>query len=166
MSAFNWSQSVQQGQRRLAKRTRAPRSDQEKSRFPQRVEAELQRLLAGPERPALAALARSLRATCERWGEPVPSRATVYNAIARARSQRYAVAQLPQAVQRTLLNLDASELAGEQVVFFAFNYGTAEAISFASGLPWLCLLRAEQLPGFRPKSRALLRAVMHYRGIR
>ncbi len=54
---------------------------------------------------------------------------------------------------------------GPQVVFYAFNYGSAGAVSFASGLPPLCLERAASLRGWRPKSRALLRAVMSYRGL-
>jgi hypothetical protein len=51
------------------------------------------------------------------------------------------------------------------VAFAAFNYGDVHAISFASGLPWLALYQADRVRGWRPKSHALLRAVMADRGI-
>ncbi|MCA9620764.1 MAG: hypothetical protein KC731_17190 [Myxococcales bacterium] len=79
-------------------------------------------------------------------------------------------ADLPEAVTRSLYNLapgsDQETLPGDVVAFYAFNHGEPRALSFASGLPWLCLIRAERRAGWRPKSRALLRAVMRYRGIR
>jgi hypothetical protein len=106
-----------------------------------------------------------MRQICEQLQQPPPSRASIYNAIARAHPREYQVHDLPPAVHSCLLNLDCSEIGGAQLVFHAFNYGTTEALSFASGLPWLCLLRAAEWRGFRPKSHALLRAVMAYRGI-
>ena len=39
------------------------------------------------------------------------------------------------------------------------------ALSFAAGLPWICLHHAARMRGFRPKSRALLRAVLSFRRI-
>jgi hypothetical protein len=54
---------------------------------------------------------------------------------------------------------------GDQIVFYCFNYGDVRAISYAAGMPWLCLARASARRGFRSKSLALLRAVMKIRGI-
>ena len=56
-------------------------------------------------------------------------------------------------------------VGGDHIAFYAFNYGSPRALSFAAGLPWLCLVRAAGRRGWRPKSRALLRAVMKYRGL-
>jgi len=78
----------------------------------------------------------------------------------------YRWADLPAAVQRSLHNLDEDTwVPARQVVFAAFNYGDVHAISFASGLPWLALYQADRVRGWRPKSHALLRAVMTGRGI-
>jgi hypothetical protein len=38
-------------------------------------------------------------------------------------------------------------------------------MSFAAGMPKVCLERALARPGFRPKSRALLAAVLKYREV-
>jgi hypothetical protein len=73
--------------------------------------------------------------------------------------------ELPGPVRQTLHNVARGKIPGQQVVFAAFNFGDVRAISFASGLPWICLHRAFTIPGFRPKSFALLSAVMAYRGI-
>jgi hypothetical protein len=158
-------QSMAHAQARLARQRRAPRSDRRKSRFAAPVEAELQRLLGTFERPPIHTVMQSVRQACELLHQPPPSRASIYNAIARACPPQYQVRDLPPAVRSCLLNLDCAEIGGAQLVFHAFNYGTTEALSFAAGLPWLCLLRAAEWRGFRPKSYALLRAVMAYRGI-
>jgi hypothetical protein len=164
MSALSLEQSMVRAQARLAGQ-RAPRADRGQSRLAPSVEAELQRLLDTLERPPILAVMQSLRQACERLQQPPPSRTSIYNAIARARPPQYQVCELPPAVQSCLLNVDGVEIGGAQLVFHAFNYGTLEALSFAAGLPWLCLLRAAEWRGFRPKSYALLRAVMAYRGI-
>lgn len=88
--------------------------------------------------------------------------------------------ELPVPVQEALYNLECPSergvgaarasrhnpmIPGDQVVFYAFNYGCVGAIGFASGLPSACLEKAAAQRGWRPKSRALLRAVMSYRGL-
>lgn len=164
MSAFSLEESARRAHERLQKE-RPRRSDQGTTKFAPRVEAELQRLLHTSERPSIAQVAARLRETCQRWGEPMPSRPSIYNAIKRAVPPKYEVAHLPAAVRSTLLNLDNPQIDGAQLVFHAFNYGSTEALCFASGLPWLCLLRASELSGYRPKSYALLRSVLAYREI-
>jgi hypothetical protein len=78
----------------------------------------------------------------------------------------YDFAALPPAVQRALYNLcEGTSVPAPQVVFASFNYGDIEAISFASGLPWLALYQADRIRGWRPKSHSLLRAVMKGRGL-
>jgi hypothetical protein len=86
--------------------------------------------------------------------------------MARANGHRYCVASLPPSVRRALYNLHGTtEVPGHQLVFYAFNYGDLRAAMYAASLPWLDLYLADRLPGWRPKSHALLRAVMHHRGI-
>lgn len=146
-------------------RARAARTDKGTTRFSARVEAELHRLLSTTEKPSILSVAKQLRESCTRWGEPAPSRASVYNAIARLEPPMYRVDSLPPAVRATLLNVNNPEIDGAQLAFNAFNYGSPEALCFAAGLPWICLLRASQLGGHRPKSYALLQAVLNYREI-
>jgi hypothetical protein len=127
------------------------------------------RLLGGQERPSLTVVHRELVAFCRENDLPAPSRASLYNAIERVPVPTLRWRDLPAAVVRSLYNLEPSapqeRIGGDVVVFYAFNHGEPRALSFASGLPWLCLLRAERRSGWRPKSRALLRAVMRHRGI-
>jgi hypothetical protein len=130
------------------------------------VERELQRLLGQRDRPAMRDVRAALGRYCARRRQPCPSRATLYNAIARARPPRYPMQHLPDHVRATLFNLaDDAVVPGERVVLCAFNHGGTRALSFAANLPWLCLHRAATLSGWRPKSLALLRAVMRERGI-
>lgn len=68
-------------------------------------------------------------------------------------------------VAREREHASAAAVPGDQLVFYAFNYGSPRAVSFAAGLPALCLERALRRPGWRPKSRSLLRAIMNYREI-
>lgn len=72
----------------------------------------------------------------------------------------YPRSELPAAITRTLHNVGGDEIPGDQVVFAAFNYGDTRALGFASAMPWSCLYGAARLRGWRPKSLALLRAVM------
>jgi hypothetical protein len=144
---------------------RAKRADKGTSRFSARVEAELQRLLSTTERPPPLAVEQQLAEACKRWGEKAPSRPSIYNAIKRAEPPVYRVAALPRAVRDTLINLDNPEIGGAHLAFCAFNYGSTEALCFASGMPWICLLRASQMRGHRPKSHALLQAVLAFREI-
>jgi len=108
-----------------------------------------------------------LEAFCAREGHPVPARATVYAFMSRAPAPSHRWESLPPSVRATLHNLEpGSSVPGPQLVHRAFNAGDVAAISFASSLPWLCLYQANEMRGFRPKSHALLRAVLRARGIR
>jgi len=90
----------------------------------------------------------------------------VYKLLATLPTPRYTVAGLPPSVRDALYNLtDDSEVPAHQLAFYCFNYGDLAATSFAAGLPWLALYQAARLPGYRPRSRGLLEAVMRARGI-
>lgn len=89
-----------------------------------------------------------------------------------ARSQAqiplYVVKGLPREVRDALYNLEPGtnsrlKVPGDQLAFYCFNYGSARALSYAAGLPMLCLRSAVRRPGHRPKSRSLLEAVLKYR---
>lgn len=108
---------------------------------------------------------REIAALCGRLGIAVPSRSTLYNAIERATPPAFHRDELPEHVRRTLHNVAPGPIPGHQIVFAAFNYGDTRALSWAAGMPWLCLHHAYRTSGWRPKSRALLRAVMSIRGI-
>jgi len=111
---------------------------------------------------------RELRTLCEARGLRAPTRSSLYNAVRRVRVPVLRWERLPEAVLRSLYNLEGDRgdlVPGDQVVFYSFNYGSERALSYASGLPWLCLTRADARRGWRPKSHALLRSVMRYRGI-
>lgn len=111
-------------------------------------------------------VAASLQAFCIDAGAPPPSRATLYNYLAQATMHRYAAADLPPDVLRTVHNVDqTAPIAGDQIVVSAFNEGSTAAMSFASSLPWICLHRAARRRDMRPKARGLLQAVMRCRGI-
>jgi hypothetical protein len=106
---------------------------------------------------------RQVREYCRTRGLRAPSRGTIYNAFARASVPSFSREDLPESVLRTLHNIGGREIPGHQIVFAAFNYGDTRAISYASALPWSCLQAAARLRGWRPKSAALLAAVMRYR---
>ena len=152
-------------------RDAAPRRrvDRGRARVSAAVVAEMARLLGGQQRPRFSHAHRELVAFCQRRALPEPSRATLYNAVGYVPVPVLRWSSLPLAVRRSLYNLEPSSvdatIAGDSVAFYAFNYGEPRAMSFASGLPWLCLARAERRPGWRLKSRALLRAVMRSRKI-
>lgn len=79
---------------------------------------------------------------------------------------RYRSISLPEEVKATFLDFDwekSEVIAPDIVVFYAFNYGSARALSFAAGLPLTALRRANEMSGWRPKSHSLLRAIIHYR---
>ena len=149
-------------------RARRSRSDRGRSRLDPAVEKELQSLLEprGYARPGASEVSRGLAEFCRRSGRRVPARSTVYNAVNRLPPIQYDREALPGAIKRTLHNVGGARIAGRQIVFAAFNYGDVAAISYASALPWSCLWTAAQIRGWRPKSLALLRAVMHRRGMR
>jgi hypothetical protein len=170
MSALRLDSSIDRAKRRLGKRR--ARSDRGRARIRPEVEAKLHALLLEPDKPSMVDVERQLGKLCRALGVSPIARASLYNALERVPMPRLARRQLPAAVQQALYNLvdleggvGSDEVPADQVAFYAFNYGSPSAMSFASGLPWLCLQRAAQRPGWRPKSRALLAAVMRYRGI-
>jgi hypothetical protein len=163
MSVFNLQGSLDRAARKSARR---PRSDRGRSRLSPRLAARIDVLLSGQERPAVHVLASELEAYAARHRLRAPARATIYAALARAPVPAFEKRRLPESVRHALHNLeDDAVVPGAQVAFAAFNRGDTVALCFAAGLPWSCLAAASRLPGFRPKSLALLRAVMRYRGI-
>ncbi|MBI3178415.1 MAG: hypothetical protein HYZ27_02065 [Deltaproteobacteria bacterium] len=167
MSAFDLARSLEAAAARFGPRTeRTPRADRGASRLDPRVERRLHALLRGQDRPAIATVVAELRRFCGPRRLRAPSRATVYNAIARVPSHAYAFAELPAYVRDALYNLDGSAtVPGHQLAFYAFQYGDTRAMSFAAGLPWIDLVHADHLRGWRPRSHGLLRAVLARRGI-
>gem|GEM_PF-1325986 len=170
MSAISSALSALSLPRALALPQRKRRKDSGQGRLHPDVEAKLHQLLSTNDRPPMAWVHRQLSAFSTKLGCAAPSRASLYNAIARVPVPTLPVSSLPAAVQLSLYNLapeargDGAVIPGDQIVFYAFNYGAPGAISFASGLPWVCLRRARERRGWRPKSRALLEAVIAYRG--
>lgn len=161
-------QSLQRARRRLGERGqgRASRSDRGASRLPAAVQRHLAGLLGGQERPPMREVLGELEAFCRREGYRVPSRATVYGLLRTAPAPSYALADLPDAVRATLHNVaPEAEVPGPLLVQRAFDVGSTAAVAFAASLPWLCLYQADRLRGWRPKSHALLRAVMRFRRI-
>jgi hypothetical protein len=166
MSAFELKESLERA-RGLPKGK--GRRDRGTSRFPDAVERFVTELFHARERPRFVDAHRALAQFCEAEALPVPTRSSLYNAVSRVPVPDVSWGALPPAVRASLYNLEPSadddRLPGDQVVFHAFNHGAPRALSYAAGMPWLCLWRAEKRRGWRPKSRALLRAVMRYRGI-
>jgi hypothetical protein len=120
-----------------------------------------------------------LRSSEKRAKAPFAARPDVGNAqhdvgsqhgVAKSRTPmpHFAVKDLPREVRESLYNLEAEsnlklKVPGDQLAFYCFNYDAPRALSFAAGLPRLCLESAAKRPGFRPKGRALLAAVLSYR---
>ncbi len=130
------------------------------------LQAELKRHLHGVERPDLEEVQRSLRTYAIRHRLKPPSRATIYNFVARCPPHEYAMTELPVYVRDALYNLGTSGIIpGHQLAFYAFQYGDVRAASFAAALPWLDLHQADRLRGWRPRSHGLLRAVLRRRGM-
>lgn len=169
MSANEIGDALSRARARLRNAGPRTRRDRGATRFDEAVERRLTELLGGRDRPPMAALHRDLAAHCRERGLAVPARSSLYNAIDRVAVPALPWSSLPDAVTRCLYNLapagDDATIAGDVVAFYAFNHGEPRAISFAAGLPWLCLVRAARRRGWRPKSLALLRAVMRYRGL-
>ena len=142
------------------------RADAGKLRLPEAVLAKLRPLLLGQERPRMVDLERELDAACRRARIRPPSRTTLYSALDRVEGHRYPIAALPAPVRGVLYNLDpTAAVPGHQLAFYCFNYGGADVMSWASGLPWLDLHQAARLGGWRPRSRGLLDAVLRVRRI-
>ena len=114
----------------------------------------------------MADVLRQVGDRCRSNGLRPPSRAAAYKLLTSLPAPTFRVDTLPSPVREALYNLAPdSEVPAHQVAFYCFNYGNLSAISFAAGLPWLALYQARRLPGYRPKSRGLLDAVAHVRGI-
>jgi hypothetical protein len=167
MADFNLDRTIAETRGRLSRtRPGRKRADAGRSRMSKNVRAILQSLLSGQQRPPTGELLAQLAERCRQHGERCPSRASVYNFLPNASGPTYPVRELPEHVRASLYNLtDESNIPGHQLAFYLFNYGDSRALGFAASLPWLCLFQAERLRGFRPKSHALLRAVMQARGI-
>ena len=129
--------------------------------------AEVRAAALGSVRPSMAALQRRVAAVCAEQGIRPPARASLYNALARTEGHVYATSELPGTVVEALYNLAPDgRVPGPQLVFHCLNYGAVPAMCYAAGLPWLDLFQASRLRGWRPRSRSLLQAVLHVRGIR
>lgn len=107
-----------------------------------------------------------LQSRCQSLGLTAPSRATVYNLLPSIPCPTRRKSDLSPAAQSALYNFTPeSEVPLHQVAFCCFNYGDLEAVSFASGLPWLALYQARRTRGHRLKSVGLLDAAMRARRI-
>lgn len=170
MSFFNLSASFGRAEKRMKGAAKAggrrPRSDRGTPRTDARTLDVLAEVAGGYDRPRMADLLSSVDHRCKREGCKPPSRASVYKLLSTLPTPSYKVAGLPPAVRAALYNLTGdSEVPAHQLAFFCFNYGDLAAMSFAAGLPWLALYQAGRLPGYRPRSRGLVEAVMRARGI-
>jgi hypothetical protein len=167
MSGFDLTTSFARAEGRLgASKRRGRRSDAGGRRIAPTALRDLRSLLLGQERPRLAEVLHRLQQSCRRARVRPPSRATVYDILARGDGHSYQIDRLPPAVRMALYNLDPKgSVPGHQLVLYCFNYGTLEAVSFAAGLPWLDLYQADRVAGWRPRSKGLLRAVLRARGI-
>jgi hypothetical protein len=135
-------------------------------RIDPRILAILVEACGGYDRPGMSELLARVSETCRGKGLGPPSRASVYKWLATLPTPRFRVADLPPSVRDALYNLtDDSEVPAHQLAFSCFNYGDLAAVSFAAGLPWLALYQAARLPGYRPRSRGLLEAVLRARGL-
>ena len=164
---FDLEKSMKDAALRLSlARQRKPRSDAGSTRLDPRVEREIRRLLGGQDRPSIGQVRDELHGYCQRHRLRTPSRATLYNAIPRMPPHTYSIAALPAAVRHALYNLGSrGTVPGHQLAFYAFQHGDTRAMSFAAGLPWLDLVQADKLRGWRPRSHGLLRAVLAARAI-
>ena len=166
MSILDLNKSIKIAELRLITRAGRSRSDLGATRLPAVVVGELRRQLHGFERPKITDVLVSIAAFCARRGVPPPSRATIYNFVARCPAHVYSIGELPAHVRQALYNLDpAGKVPGHQLAFYAFQYGDTRAASFAAGLPWLDLFQADRMRGWRPRSHGLLRAVLRRRAI-
>lgn len=107
-----------------------------------------------------------MRSFCEVHKLACPSRAWLYHHMAIVDGHSYQFGDLPAPVRSCLYNLsDKAAVPGHQLVFYCFHYGGLTALCFAAGLPWLDLYQAARAPGWRPRTRGMLLAVLRARGI-
>jgi hypothetical protein len=165
---FDITESQREARGRLDRTSkRRRRSDAGRSRLPAAVLAELRAAALGPERPSMGALQRQIAAACATKGLRPPARASLYNSFSAIDGHSYSVAALPPAVVEALYNLPPTgTVPGHQLAFYCLNYGSLAAVSYAASLSWLDLYQARRLRGWRPRSRGLLAAITHVRGIR
>lgn len=134
--------------------------------MPAELEAELERLLGTVDRPSMLSVRRSVSRFCRDRDLREPSRATLYNAIERVPSPAYSLSALPPHVRRCLHNLDDEAIVpGPQVAFAVFNRGESAALSWAAGNALALSQDRAKASWFSPKSRALLDAVLRFRGV-
>jgi hypothetical protein len=121
---------------------------------------ELARLLFTEALPMAQVVSR-VRAFSRRRGDRAPSRASIYQWARVVPAPPVPVAELPPFARDALNNLAGTPLVpADQLAFCCFNYGDTRAIGYAAALPRPVLSRALSTPGWRPKSRALARAVL------
>jgi hypothetical protein len=165
---FDLTVSQNLARRRLERHSsRRRRSDAGQSRLPPEVLEGLRAVVRGSDRPSMADVQHHIAKVCAERGLNLPSRASLYNALARIEGHSHDISRLPSSVREALYNLapDGS-VPGHQLAFYCLNYGSMAAVSYAAGLPWLDLYQASRLRGWRPRSRGLLHAVMAARGLR
>ena len=165
MSALDLQGSLDRAAARFGGNARK-RADAGQLRVPAAVLAQLRTLVQGHDRPRMVDLLAALRRGCRAHGEACPSRATLYKLLHLVDGHRYDPATLPPAVRAALYNLNLEQpVPGHQLAFYCFHYGDLQALSFAAGLPWIDLYQAARTPGWRPRTRGLLDAVLAARGI-
>lgn len=143
-----------------ARTRRRRRSDAGEPRVHSAVLNELARLLFTQALPMPQVVDR-VRAFSRRRGDRVPSRAAIYQWARTVPAPPVPVAELPPFARDALYNLAGTPLVpADQLAFCCFNYGDTRAIAYAAALPRPVLSRALSTPGWRPKSRALARAVL------
>jgi len=165
---FDISDSQRRARVRLGRTSsRQRRADAGRTRLPPFLIEGLRALVLGMERPPMSSIGRALGDLCARHGRRPPARASLYSVLRRLEGHTYEVSRLPPHVRNALYNLAPSgPVPGPQLVLYCLNHGSLAAASFAAGLPWLDLYQASYLPGWRPRSRGLLDAVLRVRGVR
>lgn len=166
MSEIDLQESLDRAAHRLGDGGVRRRADAGLLRVPATVLAHLRTLVLDHERPRMVDLLAALNRRCRQRGVACPSRATLYKLLHQVEGHSYDPAALPTAVRAALYNLDLDRpVPGHQLAFYCFHHGDLQALSFAAGLPWLDLYQAARTPGWRPRTRGLLDAVLEARGI-
>jgi len=165
MSAIDLQDSLDRAALRLGGAAHK-RADAGQLRVPAAVLTHLRALVLDHDRPRMVDLLAALRRQCRQRGDACPSRATLYKLLHLVEGHSYDPAALPVPVRAALYNLNLERpVPGHQLAFYCFHHGDLRALSFAAGLPWLDLYQAARTPGWRPRTRGLLDAVLEARGI-
>ena len=170
MGTFDLAESLRRAEQRVGSPTRSParrpRADRGRPRIDARALVAVAEVFSAFDRPGMAEALAEIAKRCRRERVRPPSRATVYKLLDTLPTRSYSFRDLPPPVQDALYNLGpGSEVPGHQVAFHCFNYGDTAAMSYASGLPWLAIRQALNLPGWRARSRGLAEAVAQTRGV-